>query len=224
MPWNLYADRQEAGEVLAAAVRKAIESRPLAGRPLVLAIPRGGVPVARVVAEAMGADLDIVVPRKIGAEGNPEYAIGSVMYDGTLYLNPEALAMIGAGDEYIEAAKESEMREAARRLKAYRGARPEPAVSGRMVVVVDDGIATGATMIAALRWARAKGAGTVVAAAPVAPASTVDQLKAEADLVVCPHTPEPFYAIGAFYSDFRQVSDREVEEALWDSWERRPTA
>jgi putative phosphoribosyl transferase len=218
----LYLDRADAGKALAAALKKELEGKLLSGRPLVLAIPRGGVPIGRDVATALDAELDIVVPRKLGAEGNPEYAIGAVMHDGTVYLNPEALSITGASSEYIEAEKSREMREARRRLEAYRGAREEPVIKGRVVVVVDDGIATGATMIAALRWVRSRGARVVVAAAPVGPLSSVEELGQEADRVVCPLTPEPFYAIGAFYENFGQVSDEEVEEILQEYWMRRP--
>jgi putative phosphoribosyl transferase len=218
---KLYVDRRDAGRTLAAAVKRELdEKRHLSVRPLVLAIPRGGVPIGRDVAAAIEADLDIVVPRKVGAEGNPEYAIGAVMHDGTLYLNPEALRVAGANADYIEAEKRKEMREAVRRLDKYRGGSPEPGLAGRVVIVVDDGIATGATMIAALRWVKSRGASMVVASAPVAPPSTVAELAQEADRVVCPHTPEPFYAIGAFYEDFGQVSDEEVEETLQDYWKQ----
>ncbi len=222
MPRTVFADRKEAGRALAAALKKELGEKVLAsGPPLVLAIPRGGVPIANEVSMAVGADLDLVVPRKLGAEGNPEYGIGAVMHDGTLYLNPEALRITGASDRYIEAVKSAEMREAARRFKAYRDDRPEPTISGRVVVVIDDGIATGATMIVSLRWVRSRGARIVVAAAPVAPPSTIEELRHEADYVVCPLTPEPFYAIGAFYENFEQVSDEEVKETLQEHW-RRP--
>jgi putative phosphoribosyl transferase len=217
---TLYADRADAGRALAAAVRKGLEEGLLSGTPLVLAIPRGGVPIGRYVAAALGADLDLVVPRKLGAQGNPEYAIGAVMHDGTLYLNPEALRITGATPGYIQAEKAREMKEAARRLEAYRDGRAEPVISGRVVVVVDDGIATGATMIAALRWVRSRGARMVIAAAPVAPPSTLEELRQEADRVICPRAPEPFYAIGVFYEVFEQVSDEEVEEVLREYWER----
>jgi putative phosphoribosyl transferase len=216
----LYADRRDAGIALAAAVKQGLGGRLLSETPLVLAIPRGGVPIGRDVASALDADLDLVVPRKVGAEGNPEYAIGAVMHDGTLYLNPEALRITGASTDYIEKERTREMGEAVRRLKAYRGGRQEPALSGRVVIVVDDGVATGATMVAALRWVRSRGASMVVAAAPVAPPSTVAELRREADLVICPRTPEPFYAIGAFYESFGQVSDEEVKETLQEYWKR----
>lgn len=216
----LFRDRADAGRTLAAAVKLELGGQLASGKALVLAIPRGGVPIGRDVAAALDADLDLVVPRKLGAEGNPEYAIGAVMSDGTLYLNPEALGITGATPEYIEAEKSREMREAARRLEAYRGGRREPSLSGRVVIVVDDGIATGATMVAALRWVRSRAASMVVAAAPVAPPSTVTELREEADLVVCPHTPKVFYAIGAFYESFGQVSDEEVKEILLEFWKR----
>ncbi len=222
MSQTLYADRADAGRTLAAAVRKELAKNvPPSGTPLVLAIPRGGVLIGREVATALGADLDIVVPRKLGAPGNPEYAIGAVMQDGTLYLSPRALSITGAGSHYVEEEKAKEMREATRRLEAYRGGRPEPVISKRVVVVVDDGIATGATMIAALRWVRSRGAQLVVAAAPVAPPSTLEELRREADRVICPRSPEPFYAIGAFYQKFEQVGDEEVEEVLRGYWTRR---
>jgi putative phosphoribosyl transferase len=216
----LYADRADAGKVLAAAVRRGLGERLAPGRPLVLAIPRGGVQIGRDVAAAIDADLDVVVPRKLGAEGNPEYAIGAVMHDGTLYLNKGALRATGAGAAYIDAEKAREVKEAARRLEAYRAGRREPTLAGRVVIVVDDGVATGATMIVALRWVRSRGARTVVAAAPVAPPSSVEELRDEADLVICPHSPEPFYAIGAFYESFGQVSDEEVREVLQEYWKR----
>ena len=215
-----YVDRGEAGRVLAEAARRDLGTVLAPGRPLVLAIPRGGVPIGRDVATALEADLDLVVPRKLGAEGNPEYAIGAVMQDGTLYLNPEALRVTGAGQKYIDAEKGREMKEAARRLEAYRDGRPEPELSGRTVVVVDDGIATGATMVAALRWVRSRGASMAVAAAPVAPPATVEELGREADRVICPLTPEPFHAIGAFYERFGQVSDEEVKATLHGFWGR----
>jgi putative phosphoribosyl transferase len=215
-----YRDREDAGQVLAAAVRQELGEKLVSGIPLVLAIPRGGVPIGCDVASALDSDLDVVVPRKLGAEGNPEYAIGAVMHDGTLYLSTEALRITGASPEYIETEKTREMIEATRRLESYRDGRPEPALSGRVVIVVDDGIATGATMIVALRWVRSRGARMVVAAAPVAPPSIVEELKQEADRVICPHTPEPFYAIGAFYESFGQVSDEEVKEILREYWMR----
>jgi putative phosphoribosyl transferase len=216
----LYADRGEAGKVLAAAVKRELDKERPAGRPLVLSIPRGGVLIGFEVATALDADLDLVVPRKLGAEWNPEYGIGAVMDDGTLFLNPEALRITGATPEYIEAQKTREMKEAARRLGAYRGGRQPPEIAGKVVIVVDDGMATGATMNVALRWVKSRGASFVVAAAPVAPPNTVEMLRKEADRVVCPQSPSPFHAVGAFYANFAQVSDEEVNSVLQEYWKR----
>jgi putative phosphoribosyl transferase len=218
LPDALFADRDEAGRALAAAVKEGLSEVLEHEKALVLAIPRGGVVVGRDVAAAIGADLDLVVSRKLGAEGNPEYAIGAIMQDGTVFMSAEALRITGATDEYIEAEKAREMKEASRRWAAYRDGRPAPALGGRVVVVVDDGIATGATMVVSLRWVRSQGARVVVAAAPVAPPSTVEELRREADRVICPNVAEPFYAIGAFYGRFDQVSDGEVEQILREYW------
>ena len=218
---DVYLDRQEAGKVLAAALKQELKAELVKAKPLVLAIPRGGVPVGREVALALGADLDIVVPRKVGAEFQPEFALGAVMHDGTLYLNDESVAMTATSRRYLESERVKQQAEAKRRLSAYRGGRPEPEIAGRTVIVVDDGIATGATMMVALRWLRNKGARLIVAAAPVGPSSTLEQMRKEADVVVCPRTPEPFYAIGAFYSSFDQVTDEEVEAALGEFWAAR---
>src|SRR6185437_15778057 len=128
-------------------------------RPLVLAIPRGGVIVGYEVAKALGAELDIIVPRKIGAPGEPELAIGAVMHDGSLFLNERVARWVGGSPEYIEEERKRQVAEALRRLHSYRGERPYPGLSGRDIVIVDDGIATGATITAALRWLRGQGAG-----------------------------------------------------------------
>jgi len=213
---EIYADRDEAGKALAIALK-----RKLAGamdRPMVLAIPRGGVVIGLEVAKALGAELDIVVPRKLGAEWNHEFAIGSVMADGTTYLNPDAIRLTSTTDGYLQKVKAAEMKEAARRVSEYRGRRKEPDLSGRTVIVVDDGIATGATIIAALRWARGKGARLVIAAVPVAPRSAGEELKGEADQIVCLNTPEPFHAIGAFYDNFDPVTDEQVIQILRKFW------
>ncbi|HUI00012.1 MAG TPA: phosphoribosyltransferase family protein [Nitrososphaerales archaeon] len=220
----IYRDREEAGKALASALKRELVAEAARSRPLVLAIPRGGVPLGKLVAEALNADLDIVVPRKIGAEFQPEFALGAVMDDGTLYLNEESMGIASPSKKYLEGEMARQVAESKRRLKVYRGARPQPKISGRVVIVVDDGVATGATMKAALRWARARGPRLLVAAAPVAPASTISELRKEADLVVCPNTPEPFYAVGAFYTRFDQVEDEEVEKTLEEFWARSDKA
>lgn len=213
----IYADRREAGKMLGEKVKRALGD---SDNPLVLAIPRGGIVVGSEVAEALGADLDLVIPRKVGAPQNPEFAIGAVI-EGDTYLNQDAIRVTGATDAYIEKQKAIETKEASRRLQEYRGNRPPPELTGKVVVVVDDGVATGATMIAALRWVKSRGARLLVAAAPVAPPSVFQDLKEYADLVVCPGTPENFDAIGAFYSSFPQVSDEEVKDTLRERWSKR---
>jgi putative phosphoribosyl transferase len=220
---TLYTDRGDAAKALADSLKLDLEDKLPTGKPLVLAIPRGGVVLGRDVARMLGADLDLIVPRKLGAEGNPEFAIGAVMQDGTQYLNQDAIRATGAGAGYIEGETQSQLKEAKRRLDAYRGGREEPQISGRAVIVVDDGVATGATMIVALRWVRSRGARLVVAATPVAPPSALALLRQEADYLVCPHSPEPFYAIGAFYEKFEQVSDRDVKELLEGFWRGPPS-
>lgn len=216
----IYADREEAGRELAEALKRSLKPDLHGGRPLVLAIPRGGVVLGREVAETLEADLDLVVPRKVGAEYQPEFALGAVMSDGSMYLDQDSIRLTGASSEYVESEKARQIAEAKRRVAEYRMGRDEPKIPGRVVVVVDDGVATGATMIVSLRSVRAKGARLVVAAAPVAPRTTLATLRREADRVVCPHTPEPFHAIGAFYARFDQVTDEEVEKALQEYWAR----
>lgn len=209
----LFKDREEAGRILAKELSDLSSEN-----PLVLAIPRGGVVTGCEVAKVLHARLDIVVPRKLGAPGEPELALGAVMHDGSLFLNQDVVSLTGATDAYIEVEKRRQMEESVRRLRVYRGTRPYPDVKGRVIIVVDDGIATGATLIAALRWARLNDAKMVVAAAPVAPAETLSRLRAESDLVVCPRTPSPFYAIGQFYEEFDPVEDGEVTALLKGSW------
>jgi putative phosphoribosyl transferase len=212
----IFSNRDEAGKELAEATRRALpEASPPYDRPLVLAIPRGGVVVGYEVARAIGADLDVIVPRKLGAPTEPEFAIGAVMHDGLLYVNEEGIRVTRADDSYLEAEKSRQMQEAKRRLQAYRGeGRDGPRIAGRIVIVVDDGVATGATMIVALRWVRARGARFVIAATPLAPASTLTMLRHEADRVVCLYSPEPFRAIGSFYREFEQTTDEQVMKIL----------
>ncbi len=186
--------------------------------PLILAIPRGGVVVAVEVARIVSGGLDIVVPRKLGAPGEPELAIGAVMHDGSLFLNEGVMGASWVSKKYLEEEKQGQIEESNRRLEIYRGTRPYPDLRGRQVVIVDDGIATGATIIVALRWARNRGAERVVAAAPVAPADMIYKLRSDADDVVCVHTPSQFYAIGQFYERFEPVEDEEVIAILKDSW------
>ncbi len=186
---------------------------------LVLAIPRGGVVTGFELAREIGAELDIIVSRKLGAPGEPELAVGAVMHDGTTFVNEEVARQVHASKQYLDEEKSRQVEEAKRRLRVFRGDRPYPTLLDRTVIIVDDGIATGATMIAALRWARSQGAREVIAATPVAAGDSVEKLKDLADRVVCPESPQPFFAIGQFYEDFPQVGDAEVVELLRRKWD-----
>jgi putative phosphoribosyl transferase len=181
---------------------------------IVLAIPRGGVIVGFEIAEALGIPLDIIIPRKIGAPDNPELAIGAMTEDGTIILNEMLTKYLRVSEDYIRKESEKQRLEIERRLKLYREASPYPSLKNREVIIVDDGIATGSTMKAALASVRRRGAKTVVIAIPVGPLSTIKELEKEANRVVCLHTPESFYAIGQFYEDFTQTGDEEVIKLL----------
>jgi putative phosphoribosyl transferase len=204
----IFADRIAAGERLAKGLAH------LAGSEcVVLAIPRGGVIVGEVIARELGAPLDVVVPRKIGAPGNPELAIGAVA-PGIRVLDPRMVGALGVTDRYLEREIAEQEAEIERRQRAYRGGRPPRPVEGRVAIVVDDGVATGSTAVAALRWARARGAERVVLAVPVAPPQSLGRLRAEADEVVVLETPQPFLAVGEWYRDFDQTTDEQVVSAL----------
>jgi len=204
----MFRDRLEAGERLAEALKGSAGSD-----CVVLGIPRGGVIVAEVVALALGVPLDVVVPRKIGAPGNPELGLGAVA-PGVTVLDPWLVERLGVSEEYLAREVAAQELEIARRLQAYREGRAPVDVAGKTVIVIDDGVATGGTAIASLRWARAQEAAKVVLAVPVAPPQTMDRLRHEADEVVALATPEPFFAVGEWYRDFEQTTDREVVEAL----------
>lgn len=207
MTQPLFQDRTEAGRKLAMALGR---YRP--DNPLVLALPRGGVPVAYEVAQALAADMDLLLVRKIGAPGHEEYAIGAVV-DGAnpqLVLNEEAVRSLAPSPNYIRAEMHRQLQELERRRRTYLGARPPIPIAGRNVIVVDDGIATGSTMSAALRGVRKNGPRRLVLAVPVAPPSAVEMLKEECDEVVCLATPEPFVAVGLHYVAFDQTTDEEV--------------
>lgn len=181
---------------------------------IVLAIPRGGVVVGFEIARALGLSLDVIVPRKIGAPYNPELAIGAITEDGTIILDKDLVNQLGVSKAYIKKESERQRLEIQRRLKLYRGDIPRPELKNREVIIVDDGIATGSTMKAALASVRKSGAKTVIVVIPVGPPSTIKELERQADRVVCLYTPEPFYAIGEFYEDFAQTENDEVTELL----------
>src|SRR5262245_31736737 len=204
----IFADRVQAGERLGLALADRVGPD-----TVVLAIPRGGVIVGEAVARAIGASLDVVVPRKIGAPGNPELGLGAVA-PGVRVLDPRMVSGLGVSDEYLEREIASQESEIERRQHANREGRPPVAVRARAAVVVDDGVATGGTATAALRWARAQGATRVILAVPVAPRQALERLASEADEVVVLETPEPFFAVGEWYRDFDQTTDREVVSAL----------
>ena len=204
-----FRDRTHAGRLLAERLE-----RYRAMKPMVLGLARGGVPVAAEVARALDADLDLVVARKLGAPGNPEYAIGAIAEGGAVFVRREAVAETGMSEGSVAALAELEATELARRVRIYRGGRPMPDLAGRTVIVVDDGVATGATARAAARSARVRGASHVVLAAPVIAAGSVAELRVDYDDVVAVDFPGAFIAVGRWYERFDQVSDDQVLECL----------
>ncbi len=204
----IFEDRIDAGERLAEVLKE--HAGP---DTVVLGIPRGGVLVAEVVARTLGVPLDVVVPRKVGAPGNPELGLGAVA-PGVRVLDPWLIERLGVTEEYLEREIAAEEAETVRRLRVYRGDRPPLDLTGKTAIVIDDGVATGGTAVAAVRWARAQGASRVVLAVPVAPPQTMGRLRHEADEVIALATPEPFFAVGEWYRRFDQTSDEEVVEAL----------
>jgi putative phosphoribosyl transferase len=207
----MFTDRKEAGRRLAAALM-----RFKGESPVVLGVPRGGVPVAYEVARALEAPLDIIVARKLGAPGHHELGLGAIV-DGDhpqSVLNEDIIRELDVSAQYIQTEIEAELKEIRRRQAAYRKGRPAAGVAGRTVIVIDDGIATGGSIRAALRGVRRMGPGKVVLAVPVAPPETIVALSGEADEIVCLEAPEYFMAIGEFYDDFSQTGDDEVIELL----------
>ncbi len=207
----MFRDRVDAGEQLAEALEAVIEPDQ---RPLVLGVPRGGVPVAAIVADRLDADLDVLVAHKLGAPGNPEFAIGAVAEDGSTYVDDRIIAMHRISDDYVREESERQLAEVRRRADVLRGDRPATPVEGRICVVVDDGVATGATLEASLRLVRRRGAAEVIAAVPVGPPDTIRRLQGAADVVVCPLQPRHFMAVGGWYERFEQVPDETVVELL----------
>jgi putative phosphoribosyl transferase len=211
-----YADRADAGRRLAPLVAAALAPGDVA--PIVLALPRGGVPVGAEVASALAAPLDVLLVRKLGVPGQPELAFGAIASGGARVLNQEIVFAAGLDDATIAHIAEAEERELRRRELRYRGDRAAPAVAGRTVVVVDDGLATGATMRVAVLALRGRGAARVIAATPLGSEEACELLDAEADAVVCPLVPERFKAVGAWYQQFRPVPDEDVGAILRQAW------
>ncbi len=209
-----FADRREAGRRLAAALAR------LAGTPdlLVLALPRGGVPVAFEVARALDADLDLMLVRKLGTPGQPELAMGAIASGGIEVLNPRVVQGLGIPESAIREVARREYLELKRREAAYRGDRPPPRIEGRTVILVDDGLATGSTMMAAIEAVRARHPARIVVAVPVAPPDTVERLRRLVDEVVALETPADFAAVGQWYLDFGQTGDEEVRALLREAW------
>lgn len=204
-----FRDRVEAGRLLG----EELEGRNLP-RAVVLGIPRGGVIVAREVARAIGADLDVLIARKLGAPGNPELAIGAVAENGRIFIDKRLALMVGADDAYVEREKEEQLQEIARRAERYREVRPKVALAERPVIVTDDGVATGATVQAALRAVRQEAPTRVILALPVGPEDSLRRLAEEADEVLCLRVPAFFAAVGQFYERFTQTADEELLEIL----------
>lgn len=203
-------DRQSAGEALA----ERLAGRYPAEETLVLALPRGGVPVAREIAQRLGASLDILLVRKLGAPGQPELAAGAIASGGVRVLNRDVMDALWISESQLEQVIATEEAELERRERLYRGDRKRPTVAGRTVILVDDGVATGATMRAAIQALRQQNPARVVVAVPVAAPDTARRLEREADEFVCLATPSPFHAIGQWYRDFAQVDDGEVRRLL----------
>lgn len=181
--------------------------------PLVLAIPRGAVPMARIIADELGGEVDVVLVRKLRAPGNPEFAIGSIDETGWAYIG-DYIGMTGASEEYIEREKQAQLETIRHRRTEYTPVRPPIDPKGRIVIVIDDGLATGSTMISALHSLRTRGPEKIICAVPVSPPDTLEKVRQYADEVVCLDAPESFYAVGQFYLDFPQVDDEEVIRVL----------
>jgi len=217
---GIFPDRAEAGRLLGLKLSK------YAGRDdvIVLGLPRGGVPVAYEVAQALRAPLDVFIVRKLGVPGFEELAAGAIASGGVRVLNEDVMRALPNADEIIEAVTQRETAELERREREYRDGRPAPELHGKAVILIDDGLATGATMRAAVKALRQRGAAKIVVAVPVGPPDTCKEFEDEADEVVCASAPEFFQAVGQYYDDFSQTSDDEVRQLLAKAAEDRPAS
>jgi putative phosphoribosyl transferase len=215
-----FHDRTEAGRLLAAKLA-AYANRP---NVLVLALPRGGVPVAFEVAQALNAPLDVFLVRKLGVPGHEELAMGALATGGVRVLNESVVQGLRIPDEVIDAVAVEEQQELERRERLYRGDRPALDVHNRIVILVDDGLATGSTMRAAVAALRQQQPARIVVAVPVASPETCDEFRDEVEEIVCARTPEPFFAVGLWYENFRQTTDEEVRDLLERASRQQATA
>jgi putative phosphoribosyl transferase len=215
-----FKDRTEAGRLLAGRL-KAYADRP---GVLVLALPRGGVPVAYEVARALNAPLDIFLVRKLGVPGHEELAMGAIASGGVRVLNENVVRPLRIPGEVIDAVAADEQKELERRERAYRGDSPAAEVRGHTVILIDDGLATGSTMRAAVAALRQQQPDRIVVGVPTAAPETCDEFRAEVDEIVCAITPEPFYAVGLWYEDFSQTTDEEVRDLLGRAAQERSVA
>lgn len=210
---RIYKDRKEAAEFLAQKLKKKYGDQINRENTVILAIPRGGVITGDIIAERLGVSLDVLVSRKIGSPFNPELAVGAVMHDGSFFPNEDIVTMLETPRTYIDEQIETQMREIERRLLKFRGSK-DYQLEGKFVILVDDGIATGATVFAAINWLRKQKIQKMVVAVPVGPRDTLLRLKTVADDVVVLQAPSVFEAVGEFYEDFSQVIDEEVIETM----------
>jgi putative phosphoribosyl transferase len=217
---TLYRDRLEAGRLLATKLTDYANRQDV----LVLALPRGGVPVAYEVAKALHAPLEVFVVRKLGVPGHEELAMGAIATGGVRVLNEDVVRMLHIPESVINAVTAREQRELERREDLYRDDRPPADVSGRTVILIDDGLATGATMRAAVQALRQQHPARIVVAVPVAAPATCNEFRTEVDEIICAKTPEPFFGVGYWYEDFSQTTDKEVHDLLALAEQETPVA
>jgi putative phosphoribosyl transferase len=217
---SIFSDRRDAGARLA----EALDSFANKSDVVVLALPRGGVPVGYEIAKQLGVPLDVLVVRKLGVPGHEELAMGAIASGGSLIVNRELVRTLGIPDATLHHTIERERRELERRERVFRGDRPPLDVTGKTVIVVDDGLATGSTMLAAIQALRARHPAQLVVAVPVASPDTCQTLRTYVDQMICLYTPEPFYGVGLWYDDFSQTTDEEVRELLERARREQPTS